>query len=266
MRRSYRDKEYLTDENEAASIAAIAVIGGRREQQDCVGWSLQPDGGLFAVCDGMGGHARGQRASSTAIDRLLAAFERDPATTDPAGFLQRTAMAIDREIHAMKGPSGAPLGAGATLVSAFIDGTGLYWFSVGDSRLYLYRAGALAQVTQDHVYRVVLGGLLEKGEITRERYDRDLARGEALISYLGIGNLQLVDNNSVPLRLRPGDRLLLASDGLYKAVPDATLRAILRRFDNACDALLAMDRQAEKNTDRPGVRRDNLTAALIRIK
>ena len=256
----------MTDENGAVSLAAISVIGGRREQQDCVGWSLQPEGGLFAVCDGMGGHAGGQKASSTAIDRLLAAYEHAPAVTDPAGFLQRTAAAIDREIHAMKDPVGAPLGAGATLVSAVIDAAGLYWFSVGDSRLYLYRAGALAPVTQDHVYRVVLRRLLEKGEITRERYERDLARGEALISYLGIGSLQLTDNNSVALRLRPGDRLLLASDGLYKAVPDATLCAILRRFDNACDALLAMDRQAENNTNRPGVRRDNLTAALIRIK
>lgn len=266
MNKSYKDNTSISDENTVFSIAILSVIGDREEQQDCFGYSLQAEEGIVAICDGMGGHAGGQKASNTAISHLIGNYDNNYPVPDPEAFLREETKTIDQEIHSFRTDDGADLHAGTTLVSVLIRGKLLYWMSVGDSRLYLFRTGELVQVTQDHIYQIVLDGRLENGEISQLEYAREEGRGEALISYLGIGDLQLIDNNTTPFVLKAGDKLLLMSDGLYKAVPDAEIKTILGNFKNNSDALQALNLKAGKNAKKAIQNRDNTTAALIQIK
>lgn len=266
MNKSHKDNTSISDENTVFSMAILSVIGDREEQQDCFGYSLQAEEGIVAICDGMGGHAGGQKASNTAISHLIGNYDNNYPVLAPDVFLRAETDTIDSEIKAFLTDDGVNLNAGTTLVCVFIRDKQLYWMSVGDSRLYLYRSGQLVQVTQDHVYQIVLDGLLEKGEITQLEYVREEVKGEALISYLGIGNLQLVDNNTTPFTLKSGDKLLLMSDGLYKSVPDSEIKTILENFTNSSDALQALNLKAEKNAKKTFLNRDNTTVSLLQIK
>ncbi len=78
------------------------------------------------------------------------------------------------------------LNAGSTLVAVMLDSSrNLYWNSVGDSRLYLFRDGDFAQITQDHNYTTVLLEKLNAGMIDREEFNSENLKGEALISFFG---------------------------------------------------------------------------------
>lgn len=266
MKKSYKENTSIFDENTVFSMAILSVIGDREEQQDCFGYSLQAEEGIVAICDGMGGHAGGQKASNTAIAHLIGKYDSRYPVPDPEVFLQDETKIIDEEIHSFLSDNGEELHAGTTLVCVYIRGNQLFWMSVGDSRLYMFRSGDLVQVTQDHVYQIVLDGQLENGEISPLEYAREESRGEALISYLGIGNLQLVDNNTTPFILKSGDKLLLMSDGLYKVVSDSEIKTILENFKNDADALHALNQKAEKIAKKTLFNRDNTTVSLIQIK
>ena len=266
MKKSYKDNTSISDENTVFSVAILSVIGDREEQQDCFGYSLQAEEGIVAICDGMGGHAGGQKASNTAVAHLIGKYDNCYPIPNPEAFLRDEVKSIDNEIYSFRSDGGEKLDSGTTLVCVFIRGTNLYWMSVGDSRIYLFRDRSLVQVTQDHNYRIVLNGQLELGEISQLEYAREESRGEALISYLGIGNLQLVDNNTTPFTLKTGDKLLLMSDGLYKNVSDDEIKPILDNFKNDTDALHALNMKAEKNAKKMSWFRDNTTISIIHIK
>ena len=266
MKKSYKENMRLNDENAAFCVSVLSVIGDRADQQDCFGFSMQTEEGIVVVCDGMGGHAGGQKASNLAVQKLLEDYEDRYPIAFPDLFLEEEVRKIDREIHSFGLENGEPLQAGSTIVSVFIRDRRLYWMSVGDSRLYLYRNGELVRVTQDHIYKTVLDERLSAEEITRVEYKREECRGEALISFLGIGDLQLVDNNTAPFSLKPDDKLLLMSDGLYKLLSDEEIASLTDNFRNISEALQAINLTAEKKAEKQSLQRDNMTVALIRIK
>ena len=106
---------------------------------------------------------------------------------------------------------------------------------------------------------------MRTGEITDAEYRLEMGRGEALISYLGIGELSLIDYNSTPLSLESGDKIILMTDGLYKTVPETEIQQILENFRNSAEALQALDKLASKTAKAKRFSRDNLTAAIITI-
>jgi len=259
------NSQIITDSNDLFELAAITVLGDRPQQQDCFGWSLRSSGGLVVLCDGMGGHQGGARASAAAVDCFLSAYEREP-DAQPGPLLAGSTMEANSVISGMKDEAGLPLKAGSTLTAVLLRGGELFWSSVGDSRAYLVRGDAFVQFTQDQNYRTVLDEQLRSGTITRETYNRNLPKAEALISYLGIGDLRLVDHNAVPLRLCQGDKLILMSDGLYKLMSDEEISRILENFSSLRDALQALELKARKNAKNSAIQRDNMTVALIKLK
>ena len=108
---------------------------------------------------------------------------------------------------------------GSTLAAAVIKDDELYWVSVGDSRIYLYRRGEMTQLTTDHDYARELAREAALGNISPEEAATHPQR-QALTSYLGLPFLSEIDRNEDPIILEPGDRILLCSDGLYKTIPD----------------------------------------------
>ena len=254
----------LQDENALFSLAVISVLGDRDEQQDRAGYELKDREGLAVVCDGMGGHAGGRTASTLAMLQFLTGYLKENSCEDMHSLLMDMAADADKAVSCLKDEEGNKLGAGSTVSAVFIREDSLYWLSVGDSRIYLYRDGEMICVTTDHVYKNVLQYQLEAGEIDEEAYESGIENGEALVSFLGVNGLPFIDANEKPLHLKSGDRIILATDGLYKLVPEEGIKNIVMNFGNIGEALKALEQKAKQCAK--GASRDNMTACLIKIK
>ncbi|SDB25529.1 Serine/threonine protein phosphatase PrpC [Ruminococcaceae bacterium FB2012] len=238
--------------------ASRSLLGARDEQQDS--FLLTEQGGvlLAAVCDGMGGHSGGAQASQLAVKLLRESFEKLLPDNIPAFFI-RTAEKMNKAVYDISGLDGKRLGAGSTVVAAAVKDGGLYWLSIGDSRLYLHRAGRLTQITEDHNYLMQLDEQLKSGAITRQNYEAELHKSQALISCLGMKKLGRVHMNVKPLPLMSGDTLLLMSDGLYKSADaDSIERCILPTAKRTAAAL-------ERLTLESGAKLDNTTFIAVKI-
>lgn len=211
---------------ERITLGVSSIMGTRKNQQDSVYTLNAHDMTMAVVCDGMGGMEGGELASQMAI-RILSQDFADNAEGDIPSFYQQAAKHMDTAVHGLMRETGEPMQAGTTVVSAIIWDKQLYWLSVGDSRIYILRAGEFIQVNRDHNYRMRLDEQLEQGIITDEEYLEKMSQGEALISYIGMGNVSLMDINPMPFLLEDGDVILLCSDGLYKRLSDEEIQEII---------------------------------------
>lgn len=243
---------------------AYSIIGDRKTQQDFAGIFAGPDRVLAVVCDGMGGLMGGERASREAAGMLLKDYEAKQPSKNFADFLCREAVRMDAKVHGLKSRDGRRLDAGTTAVAVVVskDGTA-EWMSVGDSRIYLLRGGRFKQLTRDQNYRCFLEDSLRKGEITQEYYDQETKgrMAEALTSYLGIGNIKKIGKSRQEILLKPGDQMLLCSDGLYKSLSSDQIKAML--IDNQIDARVSARRLVDMALAKAVKKQDNTTVILI---
>jgi serine/threonine protein phosphatase PrpC len=213
---------------------------------------------LFAVADGIGGHAGGEVASGLAVQTLKEKFEQLPdkgsAGFDLKGLLEGAFHQANRLIYRQGAEAERLTGMGTTLVAAVVTANRAIVANVGDSRMYLFRRNALSQISQDHSWAAeqLRRKLLSEKEIVRSPFRNLVTRS------LGYGPEIEVDSYQVPLR--DGDWLLLCTDGLYGYLPD---RAILKNFkkaenpENVCRTLI-------RAADRRGSL-DNITAVVVRV-
>ncbi len=237
-------------------------IGTREDQQDCAGTHQADDLFLAVLCDGMGGHKGGALASFTVVKEFLSSAEAGSIDKlNVPESLIACAERANRLVRELRDEQGERLNAGTTLVSVVIDENKLYWLSAGDSRLYIVRGGKITQITKDHNYFYVLDRLLSEGRISAEKYRQKSRGGHALISFIGIPRLDIVDINLEPFILYPGDVLLLASDGLFKIMDNEDiLRCIEARMDKSADELIDFIRRSE-NTSK-----DNSTFIIVGMR
>lgn len=252
------------EKNEKYDLFLFSDIGDREEQQDCIGWSLDEEGAMLAICDGMGGHAGGSIASRIAVDRIASSYRTHKQDGDITWLLSSLKLA-DKDIASQKKENGKPLNAGSTAVVVWISGGLLYWGSVGDSRAYLLRGSEFVQLTKDQTYQIVLDEKKAAGLLTDEQYSSEICRGETLISFLGIGNLNLIDYSVSPITLCSEDRIIVMSDGLYKTVSDEKIKSIMLNFKNGQEALSALEEISKKCAKKANISRDNTTVAIISI-
>lgn len=260
-------RQVASTENQCFSLSVLSVIGDRADQQDSFGYKIKQDEGLVIVCDGMGGHEGGKIASNLAVEKFLSVYEKDNfSLQEKTKLLIDTAKTVDCTISNLTNQEGNLMKAGSTLVSVVIEEKKLIWCSVGDSRAYLMRRGEMVQLTQDHNYRTVLLEQKRVGLLDEKVFWEESERGEALISFLGIGNLELIDYSCIPFDLETEDIIVIMTDGLYKLVTDNEIFRILDNFKNINEAVLALDMKAKKNAKNRNELRDNMTVAIIRIK
>jgi len=203
------------------------AIGMRAENQD----AFLSAGRVQVVADGMGGHVGGAAAAQAVVDAFRPLSGAESATPDQVGdAVAQARRAVDEVSHREGGD------AGSTLTGAIaVEHDGVPWWmviNVGDSRVYALEGGTLSQITVDHSH---VQELVDAGRITAEQAlqhpDRNLitrAIGDGMWGFDG----WLV-------RARPGLRLVIASDGLMKVVPDARIATIASL---AGDASTAADR------------------------
>lgn len=168
---------------------------------------------LVLVADGMGGHAQGEVASAMAAGAVREYIEYG-AWREPARALHDAFVLANERVHATAGDMGT------TLVAALIDErSGRYWVeNVGDSRAYLVDAGALTPLTDDHS---AIALRVAAGQLTREEASQAKGRNVLLRA---IGPDAEVESDSFgPFVLRPGQRLLLCSDGLHSMVSEEAI-------------------------------------------
>lgn len=208
---------------------------------------------LFAVADGMGGHAAGEVASTTAVETLKKAF------TDhtPTG-LGAAARAANRAVWEEAQASPDLRGMGTTLVAlALVGDPGheqLAVANVGDSRLYRFHLGELVQLTSDHS---LVGQLIASGALTPEEAEVH-PRRNVLTRALGVD--PEVDIDLVTVEVEQDDRYLLCSDGLSRELSDDQMASILRRIADPDDAARELVHRAR---DHGGS--DNVTVVIIDV-
>lgn len=181
---------------------------------------------LAVVCDGMGGMADGGRAAQTGIQMMTDDFrkiEKEQEVNIPY-FLEQEVRRIDQVIADFPAENGH--GSGSTIVAVIAEDDHLYWVSVGDSRIYVLRGSEMKQMTRDHNYLLRLSEMVANGEMSLDEA-RLQPQKEALISFLGIGGLELIDISYQPLELLPGDTVLLCSDGITKTLEDDQIQEII---------------------------------------
>ena len=212
---------------------------------------------LFAVADGMGGHNAGEVASALATTLLL---ERAIGQTLTPEWFVNAITAINRTIHESAAESTERRGMGTTICAlALVNPQGettepqqVALANVGDSRIYLWRAGTFRQLSVDHSY---VQELVTEGLITEEEA-RVHPRRNIVTRALGIDDRVAVDSWLIPLF--SGDRFILCSDGLVDEVPTADIAALAaqqREPQMIADALVAL---AKRNGGR-----DNITVVVV---
>lgn len=230
------------------------LLGSRDEQEDTLCCSNFDDavfvehGGVLAiVADGMGGWSFGREASNSAAQQFLRAYEaKRPAESVQAalfrsiGETNRAALGRargeaappDTRYGLREDSAGVPASAapsGTTLLAAVIYRRELHYVSVGDSRLYLLRRGALIPLSTDHDYAAVLAAKVRAGELS-EQAALEHPERHALTSYVGMPELPRVSLSESPIPLERGDVVFLCSDGVYNTL---TVREMERAIEEA---------------------------------
>lgn len=262
----YNERQTVEDENNAFSLAVLSVIGNRKDQQDSFGLKLDKNNGLVVICDGMGGFEEGKTASELAVNIFLSQYQEDLFGEDPIENMIATAKKADIAISDIRNNNGIRLNSGSTVVSIIIDHKKLFWCSVGDSRGYLIRNGEMVQFTQDQNYNTVLLEKKNSGQLDDYEFQKEKEMGDALISYLGIGDLELIDYSAKPFDLIENDKIVIMSDGLYKLLSNQEMQRIIENFSNITEALNALDIKAKRNAAKRGEEMDNMTVAIMNIK
>jgi protein phosphatase len=211
---------------------------------------------LCVVADGMGGHKGGEVASQLATTSFAKAFEG--LAINPKGIperLERGMRAANDLIHVRSLTEPNELfGMGTTCVVVLaVDGL-IHWVHVGDSRIYCHRLGHLQQLTRDHsrVQELIDAGIISQAE-ARVHPERNV-----ITQALGIPLPLEVDHSDPPRDLKPGERILLCTDGLTGMLDDSGIGAILDREAEGGAAVTALIQAA---LDAGGT--DNITAVLV---
>lgn len=260
-RRTTADKD-----KQRLRVATIHRIGKRATQEDAYaasklqrGVPVSPCGLLAVVADGMGGLSHGDVLSRLAVKSFMASFSAEQSCANPSHLLMEYLYTANQNInnHLEKERIAR---AGTTLVAAIIEGGELHYLSVGDSRIYLYRGGGLIQLNREHTYgnRLDRLALQNPGQFGKAR--SSLHR-DAITDYLGMGALRQADLPVRPVRLKPKDKVLLASDGIFSALDEDDVALLMRFSADKAATVLEQQIEKKKNPDQ-----DNYTAVIIGVE
>ncbi len=209
----------------------------------------RPEIGLWAVADGAGGHGAGDVASTAIAQALL---------DIPAGFSAAEMLAQVRlrlaGVHGALQVEGASRGHGiiaSTVVVLLARGGHYACLWAGDSRAYLLRAGNLTQITRDHS---LVQEMVERGELDEAAAQ---VHPQANIITRAIGAEGALELEKLSSRIQAGDRFLLCSDGLFKALSERDIAACLAAGE---DPAALLDRALARGA------RDNVTAVVVRAE
>jgi len=209
----------------------------------------RPDLGLWAVADGAGGHDAGEVASNM-IAESLGAIPDGLSAAETLTEIRARIEAVHETLLAEAAKRGPNAIIASTLVVVCVRGAHFACLWAGDSRVYRLSDGVLEQVTHDHS---LVQELVDAGQIPPEAAESH-PHANIVTRAVGAATDTPFTLDKTSDALRPGERLLLCSDGLTKCVPETAIAALMRLDDPAEELIAAaLERQA----------RDNVTAVVI---
>jgi protein phosphatase len=238
------------------SVYQQSHIGGRKVNQDRMGYSFTRDALLLVLADGMGGHLAGEIAATIAAQTLSAMFQEQarPYIKKPERFLEEALLRAHHEILRYTQANGLPETPRTTVVACLVQHNSALWAHCGDSRLYWLRRGQLLARTRDHSH---VEYLIERGRVHPSERNTHPDRNK-LYNCLGASTEPRIEVSRQAV-LAPGDVLMLCSDGLWAMLPDTEIAHQLatQSVVRAVPDMIAMA------TAIAGAKADNTTALAI---
>lgn len=206
---------------------------------------------LAVVCDGIGGAKGGATASRLAVECLTEEMKK-PTSRDAVGALTHALSVTNRSLYDTAKRDEALRGMGTTMVAALTYENALAILNVGDSRIYLWHAGHVLQLTHDHSYvqEMLDAGKMSAAEARRSAYKNLITRA--------VGTLARVEGDISYCYWEEGDKLLLCTDGLADVVEEREISSILSED-------VPIDRAVRELIEAAvtGGCHDNITALLL---
>ena len=233
------------------SAAAITDRGRKRSSnEDAFGYSVED--GVFVVCDGMGGAAGGEVASSIAVDEVLQFLTRRDRNVPVSTLAEDAISAANSAIYSRAQRNPRLSGMGTTLVCVVVEENQVWVLNVGDSRCYRLRGGSLEQLTLDHslVEEQVRLGRMSPAEARRSPLRNMITRA--------LGTQSRVTPDCFQFEAEPGDLFLLCSDGLTRELSDKAIASLLSSGAPLEERCCGLIKEANKSGGR-----DNITCVLV---
>jgi serine/threonine protein phosphatase PrpC len=251
------------------SFWAATDVGKKREMNED-NFLVDKKLSLFVVADGMGGHASGEVASQLAVHEFRNAvdagrdaierFAKGDATVRPQEVLTLLEGAVQAAGHAiyLKGQAEPEKrGMGTTASALLVAGDRGFIAHVGDSRIYLLRAGQVVQLTEDHS---LVNELIRRGRVTKEGFESSPYKAYKNAVTRAVGVYETVQGDTLDFEILPGDQFLLCSDGLHAYLDDARIIEALK----GDDVKLLPKRFIDLANTGGG--HDNITAIVVRVE
>jgi PPM family protein phosphatase len=236
------------------AAAAVTDRGRKRSSnEDAFGFSV--DDGVYVVCDGMGGAAAGEIASSLAVDEVLRRFSCRTEAVPLPQAVEQAVSAANQAIYSRAQRNHKLNGMGTTLVGLVVEERRIWVVNIGDSRCYRLRSRRIEQLTLDHslVEEQVRSGRMTPAEALRSPFRNIITRV--------LGTQSQVTPDIVELETEPDDVFLLCSDGLTRELPDRTIESLLGLdlpLEQLCELLVDTAKKAGGH--------DNITCILVRAE
>jgi serine/threonine protein phosphatase PrpC len=251
-------------------VASVLNRGCRDYQEDAIAtdFPLGAEFGYAVLSDGMGGHAAGDVASKIVVTEVFSElkFQSSDVTRfkeNVCDVLKSAAVSANACMSAHTSTNPDTAGMGATLVAPVLMRDRLFWISIGDSPLYLYRGGELRQLNEDHslgphIDYMVRSGMMSE-DVGRNHPDRN-----ALTSVLIGETIERIDCPEVPFQLNDGDILVVASDGI-QFLSNRQIRKTLRDNGKATSARIT-EMLLEELRSLGDPEQDNICFSVIKVR
>jgi protein phosphatase len=236
------------------SAAALTDRGRERaSNEDAFGYSVEH--GVYLVCDGLGGAAAGEIASSLAVEQMLRLLGSRAEAVPFATVAEQAVSAANLAILSRAQSNRRLSGMGTTLVGLVVEESHAWVINIGDSRCYRLRNRSLEQITLDHslVEEQVRMGRMTPAEALRSPLRNVITRA--------LGTQSQVTPDIFTLEAEPGDLFLLCSDGLTRELSDAQIASLLSAdlpLNEQCASLVNAAKKAGGH--------DNITCLLVRAE
>ncbi|MGA2908561.1 MAG: Stp1/IreP family PP2C-type Ser/Thr phosphatase [Terracidiphilus sp.] len=233
--------------------ASALTDRGRKRPSNEDAFGLSVEHGVYVVCDGMGGAAAGEVASTLAVSEMMQWLTQRPRTSPPPIEAAEAVTAANEAIFSRSQRNPSLNGMGTTLVALLVEDRRAWMVNVGDSRGYRLRNSHLEQITLDHslVEEQIRLGQMSEQEALRSPLKNVITRA--------LGTQSVVTPDIFEFETEPGDLFLLCSDGLVRELSDSVVESLLRldlTLEETCTRLVDAANEAGGH--------DNITCVLVR--